>query len=45
LTFTVGLAPGSCTLYAQATDSDGALGNPLALPSGPLTVSAVTVSL
>jgi uncharacterized delta-60 repeat protein len=31
LTFTVGLAPGSYTLYAQATDSYGVVGDPLAL--------------
>jgi uncharacterized delta-60 repeat protein len=31
LSYTVGLAPGSYTLYAQALDSDGAFGDPLAL--------------
>ena len=30
-TFTVNLAPGSYTLLAQATDSDGVLGDPFAL--------------
>jgi uncharacterized delta-60 repeat protein len=31
LTFTVNLAPGSYTLFAQATDSNGILGDPFAL--------------
>jgi uncharacterized delta-60 repeat protein len=31
-TWTVSLTPGSYTLLAQATDSDGVLGDPLALP-------------
>jgi uncharacterized delta-60 repeat protein len=32
LTFTVNLTPGSYTLFAQAQDSDGILGDPFALP-------------
>jgi uncharacterized delta-60 repeat protein len=31
LSYTVGLAPGSYTLYAQALDSDGVFGDPVAL--------------
>jgi hypothetical protein len=30
-TFTVNLVPGSYTLFAQAQDSDGVFGDPLAL--------------
>jgi hypothetical protein len=30
-TFTVNLAPGSYTLFAQAEDSDGVFGDPVAL--------------
>ena len=37
LTYTVNLAPGSYTLFAEATDSDGVLGDPLALT--PFTVT------